>query len=142
MAAALGRLPRSGRPESRDRVSSNLAHAAELWPISPVCGLGENLRLEMIGPSPDGLQPTTGRLLIELVEPLYKTTDSARVSLSRCSGHLADQAVSIASHAQERGSESRVFGVENWPRDAPSLARDGSARGRPAGRGDPSRLTQ
>jgi hypothetical protein len=97
------------------------------WPALHVQrGRAQYPALEMTGPAPHGVDSTLGSQLIELIDPLEKSADRARVNPPVVFGDLADQAMPITGQGQERCPESRVFGVEGCFRDAPRPARDGS----------------
>jgi len=77
-----------------------------------------------------------GSQLIELIDPLEKSTDRARVNLQMVLGDTADQATSVESQGQERCPERRVFRVEDCFREALGPARDGSPDRVPSWLGD------
>jgi len=101
----------------------------------------EDPALEMVSPAPDGIDSMMGSQLIELIDPLEKSADRARVNLEVVLGDSADQATPIESQGQERCPERRVFGVEYCFRAALRAARDGSPARVPTRLGDRWRLT-
>jgi hypothetical protein len=82
--------------------------------------------LEMMGPAPEGVDSMIGSQLIELIDPLEKSTDCARVNVQVVIGDPANQAIRIASKSQERCPQRCIFGVEGCFRDALGPARHGS----------------
>jgi hypothetical protein len=107
------------------------------WPVLCVNrSRVEDAALQTVGPAPDGVGSMIGSQLMELIDPLQKSADRARVNVEVVVGDSADQAMPVARQGQDRCPQRRVLGVNGCVQNSLWRTRDSSPDGFPSWPGD------